>query len=98
LIFDIEAFARNQGSFKPINSFGLKRRLPHCLSDNMKFKIGTSPPALQGERTVGWKIGCTSNAIQQQFGLTQPIWANSEASSTTVQNSQSASSLIAPST
>jgi 2-keto-4-pentenoate hydratase len=26
-----------------------------------------------GERVVGWKIGCTSRAIQQQFGLTQPI-------------------------
>jgi 2-keto-4-pentenoate hydratase len=26
-----------------------------------------------GENTVGWKIGCTSVAIQQQFGLTQPI-------------------------
>src|SRR5215510_14009998 len=26
-----------------------------------------------GESTVGWKIGCTSKAIQQQFGLTQPI-------------------------
>ena len=26
-----------------------------------------------GERIVGWKIGCTSPAIQQQFGLTQPI-------------------------
>ncbi len=26
-----------------------------------------------GERVVGWKIGCTSTAIQEQFGLTQPI-------------------------
>jgi len=26
-----------------------------------------------GERIVGWKIGCTSPAIQEQFGLTQPI-------------------------
>ena len=26
-----------------------------------------------GERVVGWKIGCTSRAIQEQFGLTQPI-------------------------
>src|SRR5262245_26664819 len=26
-----------------------------------------------GESTVGWKIGCTSKAIQQQFGLSQPI-------------------------
>jgi 2-keto-4-pentenoate hydratase len=26
-----------------------------------------------GENIIGWKIGCTSRAIQQQFGLTQPI-------------------------
>jgi 2-keto-4-pentenoate hydratase len=26
-----------------------------------------------GQNTVGWKIGCTSRAIQQQFGLAQPI-------------------------
>lgn len=26
-----------------------------------------------GERIVGWKVGCTSPAIQQQFALTQPI-------------------------
>jgi 2-keto-4-pentenoate hydratase len=26
-----------------------------------------------GERIVGWKVGCTSRAIQQQFGLSQPI-------------------------
>lgn len=28
-----------------------------------------------GERIVGWKIGCTSSKIQQQFALTQPITA-----------------------
>jgi 2-keto-4-pentenoate hydratase len=27
----------------------------------------------EGERQVGWKVGCTSRAIQEQFGLTQPI-------------------------
>lgn len=26
-----------------------------------------------GEHVIGWKIGCTSKAIQQQFGLAQPI-------------------------
>jgi 2-keto-4-pentenoate hydratase len=26
-----------------------------------------------GARIVGWKVGCTSAAIRQQFGLTQPI-------------------------
>lgn len=26
-----------------------------------------------GEHLIGWKIGCTSGAIQQQFGLLQPI-------------------------
>jgi 2-keto-4-pentenoate hydratase len=26
-----------------------------------------------GEHIVGWKVGCTSPSIQQQFGLTQPI-------------------------
>ncbi|MGH9427333.1 MAG: 2-keto-4-pentenoate hydratase, partial [Terriglobia bacterium] len=26
-----------------------------------------------GEHVIGWKIGCTSRAIQQQFGLSQPI-------------------------
>lgn len=28
---------------------------------------------VSGERTFGWKVGCTSRAIQEQFGLTQPI-------------------------
>jgi 2-keto-4-pentenoate hydratase len=27
----------------------------------------------EGEQKVGWKIGCTSRAIQEQFGLSQPI-------------------------
>jgi 2-keto-4-pentenoate hydratase len=26
-----------------------------------------------GERVIGWKVGCTSPAIQNQFGLSQPI-------------------------
>ena len=29
----------------------------------------------QGETVVGYKVGCTSTAIQQQFGLSEPIWA-----------------------
>ena len=28
-----------------------------------------------GERVVGWKVGCTSKAIREQFGLAQPICA-----------------------
>lgn len=27
----------------------------------------------QGERVVGYKVGCTSKAIRQQFGLSEPI-------------------------
>ncbi|MFO7904296.1 MAG: 2-keto-4-pentenoate hydratase [Planctomycetota bacterium] len=27
----------------------------------------------EGERVVGYKVGCTSRAIQQQFGLSEPI-------------------------
>jgi 2-keto-4-pentenoate hydratase len=27
----------------------------------------------RGERTVGYKVGCTSSAIQSQFGLNEPI-------------------------
>jgi 2-keto-4-pentenoate hydratase len=27
----------------------------------------------QGAKVVGWKVGCTSTAIRQQFGLTEPI-------------------------
>ena len=27
----------------------------------------------EGAKIVGWKVGCTSAAIRQQFGLTQPI-------------------------
>jgi 2-keto-4-pentenoate hydratase len=27
----------------------------------------------QGAKVVGWKVGCTSAAIRQQFGLTEPI-------------------------
>jgi 2-keto-4-pentenoate hydratase len=28
----------------------------------------------RGERTVGYKVGCTSSAIQSQFGLNEPIF------------------------
>ena len=28
-----------------------------------------------GEGPVGWKVGCTSRAIQEQFGLTEPVRA-----------------------
>ena len=27
-----------------------------------------------GERVVGYKVGCTSTAIRQQFGLSEPIY------------------------
>lgn len=27
----------------------------------------------KGARVVGWKVGCTSSAIRQQFGLSEPI-------------------------
>jgi 2-keto-4-pentenoate hydratase len=27
----------------------------------------------EGERVVGYKVGCTSRAIRQQFGLTEPV-------------------------
>jgi 2-keto-4-pentenoate hydratase len=27
----------------------------------------------QGAKVVGWKVGCTSTAIREQFGLTEPI-------------------------
>ena len=27
----------------------------------------------KGERVVGYKVGCTSRAIREQFGLTEPI-------------------------
>lgn len=29
----------------------------------------------EGERPVGWKVGCTSRAIREQFGLTEPVRA-----------------------
>ena len=28
-----------------------------------------------GEKTVGYKVGCTSTAIRKQFGLSEPICA-----------------------
>lgn len=28
-----------------------------------------------GERPAGWKVGCTSRAIREQFGLTEPVRA-----------------------
>lgn len=28
----------------------------------------------RGERVIGYKVGCTSNAIQSQFGLNEPIF------------------------
>jgi len=27
----------------------------------------------KGERVVGYKVGCTSNAIREQFGINEPI-------------------------
>jgi 2-keto-4-pentenoate hydratase len=46
------------------------------LSLQQAYKVQAHYIALRiglGEKRVGWKVGCTSPAIQQQFGLTQPI-------------------------
>jgi 2-keto-4-pentenoate hydratase len=46
------------------------------LSLQQAYKVQAHYIALRvglGEKRVGWKVGCTSPAIQRQFGLTQPI-------------------------
>ncbi len=37
-------------------------------------ELVTKKKIARGERTVGYKVGCTSNAIQSQFGLNEPIF------------------------
>jgi 2-keto-4-pentenoate hydratase len=63
-IFRNHRLVRHTGS--AITSLSLQEAYEvqdRCIADRVS----------KGESTAGWKIGCTSKAIQQQFGLTQPI-------------------------
>jgi 2-keto-4-pentenoate hydratase len=54
---------------------GIKDEL-NSLSLAQAYEVQTRVIAMrvrEGERIIGWKVGCTSRAIQGQFGLRQPI-------------------------
>jgi 2-oxo-3-hexenedioate decarboxylase len=41
------------------------------------YKVATAVVAMRrkrGERPVGWKLGYTNRAVQQQYGVLHPIW------------------------
>jgi 2-keto-4-pentenoate hydratase len=73
----IEALASEM--FEVFQTHHLKREakiVPSSLSLAEAYEAQTRMLALRelnGERIVGWKVGCTSRAIRQQFGLSQPI-------------------------
>jgi 2-keto-4-pentenoate hydratase len=65
--------------FEVFQTHRLKREAkidPSSLSLAEAYEAQTRMLALRvlnGERIVGWKVGCTSRAIRQQFGLIHPI-------------------------
>jgi 2-keto-4-pentenoate hydratase len=74
--FDLDAAlasfweARMRGEFFPAEWFD---RL--SLAEAYQVQLGLiDRRAARGERQVGWKVGLTSPAIQQQFGFTEPCF------------------------
>ncbi|WP_428493584.1 2-keto-4-pentenoate hydratase [Rhodopila sp.] len=68
----IEAFwqARGQGSYFPPAYFGR-------LSVDQAYQVQLGLIARRcaaGERQIGWKVGLTAPAIQQQFGFHEPVF------------------------
>jgi len=77
LDFDVEGFSREiQGIFRTHQLARQTETAITSLSLQQAYEIQKrciAARVARGESTVGWKIGCTSTAIQQQFGLAQPI-------------------------
>jgi 2-keto-4-pentenoate hydratase len=62
--------ARARGEFFP---------QPYCdrltLDDAYRIQLGLIERRIaQGERHIGWKVGLTAKAIQQQFGFYEPVF------------------------
>ncbi len=68
----VEAFwqARLRGEFAPASYYG---RLH--IDDAHRVQLGLiARREAQGERQIGWKVGLTAKAIQQQFGFHEPVF------------------------
>jgi 2-keto-4-pentenoate hydratase len=68
----IEAFwqARQQGSYFPPAYFGKL-----TVDQSYRIQLGLiERRRAAGERQIGWKVGLTAQAIQQQFGFHEPVF------------------------
>ncbi len=68
----IEAFwqARQQGIYFPPACFGKL-----TLEEAYAVQLGLiERRCAAGERQIGWKVGLTAPAIQQQFGFHEPVF------------------------
>src|ERR1700727_1760457 len=68
----IEAFwqARQQGVYFPPAYYGKL-----AIDDAYAIQLGLiARRAAAGERQIGWKVGLTAPAIQQQFGFHEPVF------------------------
>ena len=55
--------------FRPNGSTSLS------LDDAYRIQLGVIARRIaQGERQIGWKVGLTAPAIQQQFGFHEPVF------------------------
>jgi 2-keto-4-pentenoate hydratase len=62
--------ARSRGEYFPVDYFD---RL--TLDDAYRIQLALiDRRCAQGERQIGWKVGLTSKAIQQQFGFHEPCF------------------------
>src|SRR6188768_1107142 len=62
--------ARSRGEYFPVQWFD---RL--TLDEAYRIQLGMVARRLAaGERQVGWKVGLTAPAIQQQFGFHEPVF------------------------
>lgn len=68
----VEAFwqARQHGAFYPPEWFG---KLTMDQGYQLLFAISDRRVA-SGEKQIGWKVGLTAKAIQQQFGFHEPVF------------------------
>jgi 2-keto-4-pentenoate hydratase len=68
----IEAFwqARQQGIYFPPEYFGKL-----TVDQSYRIQLGLiERRRAAGERQIGWKVGLTASAIQQQFGFHEPVF------------------------
>ncbi len=72
----VETFVEEIGGFfrtheSRVNGLDISRL---SLAQAYQVQDGVAAARVQhGAKVVGWKVGCTSAAIRQQFGLTEPI-------------------------